>query len=178
METDGELMRRVAHGDDGAFAALVDRHRCGAERYAMTLLDDEAAAQDAVEDSFIKVYLLREQYSDRFTFQTYLFTLVRNRAVDELRKRARQQAALPLLKAAHERSAATPEEAYIKGERQLRLIDTLDKLEPLEKRLLLGFALEGMSYQQLASENRIGMAQVKIKLHRLRRRIKRIYEED
>lgn len=129
METDGELMSRCRCGDEAAFALLIERHRANAERYAASLLKDSDAAKDIVQLSFAKVYALRRQYQDRFSFTTYLYTLIRNSAIDELRRRKRRALPPPL----PDIQAETPEEAYLRTESAACLLAAMEALPDIDR---------------------------------------------
>ena len=177
METDHDLMRRLRDGDDAALAPLIGRYRQGAEAFADGILHDTALAQDVVQECFVRVYLLRREYAPTFRFQTYLYALVRNRCIDELRKRRRHAALLPRLATLARADADTPEAVYLHQAEALRLLDAVERLSPDERRLLLGFAQGGLSYAALAQELGVSLAQVKIRLHRIRGRLRRARDE-
>lgn len=166
---DNELMARLACGDEEALAELVSRHRAWAVRQAMTVLHDENLAEDVAQEAFVRVYLLRERYRPDFAFRTYLGVLVRNLAIDQLRHNRRQS-----LSAAEsvEAQAESAEAVYLRGEKRLRMWNALSALDEADRSLLVGFALEGRSYQELAQRQGLSLAQVRIRLHRIRRRLR------
>ena len=55
-ESDGALVRRVLEGDTGAYAGLVARYRDRLGRYAMRMLGNEADAEEALQDTFVRGY--------------------------------------------------------------------------------------------------------------------------
>lgn len=170
---DNELMRRTALGDEEAFACLVERNRPRAERLALAILHDSALAQDAVQDCFVKVYLLRHEYRTDFTFQAYLNALVRNRCIDELRRR-RRHPLLPLTAEAAEPPVEdnSPEALYLNRERRLTLLEQVRRLSAEDRELLTRFADGQQSYRDICRDMRLTMAQVKIRLYRIRKRLK------
>ena len=64
------------------------------------------------------------------------------------------------------------ESEYLAMERRMRLWNRLEALPPVDAGLLTGYALENMSYRELAARYHLSVAQVKIRLYRLRKRLR------
>lgn len=80
--TDNELMRCTAAGQKTAYEVLILRHRKAAEGCCLSLIRDEREAEDIVQDSFADIYVQREAYRDTFSFQAYLYAVIRHKASD------------------------------------------------------------------------------------------------
>lgn len=166
---DNELMARLARGDEDALTELIRRHRVWAAAQAKAILHDDSLAEDAAQEAFVRVYLLRDRYRPDFAFRTYLGVLVRRLAIDQLRRRKHQPTPAAYLPEALAESA---EAAYLRDESRLRLWNELSALDGPDRALLIGFALEGCSYQELAQRQGLSLAQVRIRLHRIRKRLR------
>ena len=167
---DNELMARLKMGDTDALALLIRRHRSWARARAEDMLHDGALAEDVVQEAFARVYLLRERYRPEFAFATWLGVLVRNLCIDQLRRRRlAPMPVAPLPEAGCEDSA---EAVFLRKEARLALLNELASLGDTDRALLTGFALEGESYQALARRTGLTLGQVKIRLHRIRRRLR------
>jgi RNA polymerase sigma-70 factor (ECF subfamily) len=97
MQTDRELIANVQRGDPDAFTQLMLSHAERLCRFAYSLLSDEPAARDVVQDVFTAVWVGRAAWSPEHGIRTYLFGAVRNRALDDTRHasvRARASATL------------------------------------------------------------------------------------
>lgn len=171
---DNELMRRLALGDEAALTELIRRHRTWAEHLAEGLLNDHAAAEDIVQEAFARVYLLRQRYQPTFTFRTWLGVMVRRLCIDQYR---RQKHAPELPGELPEGMADSAESVFLAGERRMDLWYALQQLAPQDRRLLEGYALEGLSYRQLAERERLTQPVVKIRLHRIRKTLQKITAE-
>ena len=169
-ETDSQLMARLCQGDDSALELLIARHRAAAEQYARSLLGDAGEAEEAVMDAFVRVYLLRERYQPAFAFRTWLRVLVRSRCLDLLRRRARRP--VPVDGPFAEGLAASPEALALQREERLRLWRRLEELSEADQRLLLGYAVEGRSYRELARALHLSLPQVRVRLYRIRKRLR------
>src|SRR5688572_194941 len=84
--TDEELVARIRRGDEMAFAAVHARYRAMLERYALRLLGSRPAAEDAVQDVFIRAHAAIVRDERHIELKPWLYRLTRNRAFDELRR--------------------------------------------------------------------------------------------
>lgn len=166
---DHALMARLAAGDDEALGELIRRHHASAMQQAVRFLQDEGLAEDVVQEAFARVYLMRTRYRSDFAFTTYLAALVRNLCIDQWRK-ARRSIPVPEVDAGLCESA---EAVWLAGESRRGLWSALSGLPPQDCALLTGYALEGLSYQQLARREGLSAGQVRIRLHRIRQKLRK-----
>lgn len=87
---DSALVRRVAAGDRQALSILVDRHERSLHRYAVRLLADPAAAEDVVQEAWLRLWARADQYdSSAARLSTWMHSIVRNLCIDSLRRSSR-----------------------------------------------------------------------------------------
>jgi RNA polymerase sigma-70 factor (ECF subfamily) len=83
---DEDLISLVGDGDAEAFALLYDRHSRAAYSLAYRLMNGRQAAEDLLQDSFIKVWRSAGGYRvGRGSVRTWILSIVRNRAIDQFR---------------------------------------------------------------------------------------------
>jgi RNA polymerase sigma-70 factor (ECF subfamily) len=89
MNSDDELLARIAAADEAAFRCLVERHIDRAYGLALRILGNCADAEDVVQDTLLKVWTHRGRWeSGRAKFSTWLYRVVMNRCID-LRRQPR-----------------------------------------------------------------------------------------
>ena len=89
---DEALVQRVVQRDAEAFARLYDRHADLVYSVALRVLADPALAQDTVQDVFLRLWRTPAAYDVmRGRFVSWLVSVTRNRAVDEVRMRGRRR---------------------------------------------------------------------------------------
>jgi RNA polymerase sigma-70 factor (ECF subfamily) len=89
---DEELMRRIRADDEAAYRVLLLRHVYRAQRLALRLLGDRAAAEDAIQDVFLQIWIRRADWqSQDAKFTSWLYRVVYNRSLDIKRKRREAQ---------------------------------------------------------------------------------------
>lgn len=75
---DARLTRLAQEGENLAFDILLGRYRSSVKRYLLSLIDDPDAAEDIVQDAFIKVYTSIDHYRGEASFKNWLFVITRN----------------------------------------------------------------------------------------------------
>jgi RNA polymerase sigma factor (sigma-70 family) len=93
---DDELARRVAGGETAAFAVLMRRHNRALFRIARAILRDDAEAEDALQEAYIKGYQSLGSFRGESRLSTWLGRVVANEALMRLRKHARRSEIVPL----------------------------------------------------------------------------------
>ena len=90
---DAELVRRIAAGDTEALRDLYDRFGTILFGLAYRTLGDRQLAEDCIQEVFVTVWRNAGRYdSSRALVTTWLFTIVRNKAVDAVRWQSRRGA--------------------------------------------------------------------------------------
>lgn len=92
-ETDEQLMRRFQRGDARAFETLMRRHRTPIHAFLCRFTGDRARAEDLLQETFLRVVKGAAGWEPRAGVRTWLFTIARNLAADEGRRRVFRDAA-------------------------------------------------------------------------------------
>ena len=85
-------MLRFQGGDARAFEVLVRRHRTPLFSFLRRLTGDRGRAEDLCQEAFLKVVRAAGSWEPRARFQTWLYAIARNQAVDEARRQAFRRA--------------------------------------------------------------------------------------
>lgn len=89
---DEGLMLAIAQRDEHAFAVLYDRYIDLVYSASFRVLGDAGLAEDASQDVFVRLWRRPETFiAERGRFLSWLMSVTRNRAVDELRARGRRR---------------------------------------------------------------------------------------
>lgn len=91
-ETDAALMLRYRDGDARAFEVLYERHKGALYRYLLRMCRHQETANDLFQEVWSKVIASRERYEARAQFNTFLFRIAHNCAIDHFRRAGRQHA--------------------------------------------------------------------------------------
>jgi len=145
---DEHLLRRLQNGDFEAVEELYNRHNRAAFGLAYRILNDAGAAEDAVQEVFLRVWRNPGSYdSARGKFATWLMSVVHNQCIDQLRKKRGQTVSFDQeesqerLNYLAEKAPALEEEVWVKLRHDL-IQQALERL-PVEQRKLLELAFFG-----------------------------------
>src|SRR5919198_2052559 len=84
---DEDLMELVAAGDQAAFEILYERHGRAAYSLARRILGDDRAAEEATQEAFLQLWRSGQRYdAARGSVRSWTLRILRNRAIDELRR--------------------------------------------------------------------------------------------
>jgi RNA polymerase sigma-70 factor, ECF subfamily len=175
---DTGLAARAARGDVEAYERLVRHYHASCLRFATRMLRDDADAEDAVQDTFMRAFLALARYDDRQPFRAWLFHILVNRCRTLALQRARRTRRFPHDALALE-SAMAPDSPAAGGEEAIRR--AVDDLEPLLREAFLLKYVEGMEYQEMAAALGAGVSALKMRGKRacdaLRPRLQEIYND-
>lgn len=86
--SDKDILKRLSDGDASAYAYLFDRYYAKVCRFVKSILYDVDAVDDIAQNVFMKVWISRAELTRVNSLNNYLFTIARNEACDQLRRRA------------------------------------------------------------------------------------------
>ena len=172
---DGALVNRALDGDRSAFGILIDRHEAVVRRVVTRIVGPEAA-DDVVQDTFLRAYHRLGSFRGAAPFRSWLLRIAHNASLDAV-DRARRAApaveddgledATPVGAA----PARTPADMLEAGERRERLQAKLRLLPPRHRTVLVLRDVEGLSYEEIADVTETPLGSVKGRLHRARREL-------
>lgn len=89
--TDEQLIARFQTGDEQAYVELVNRYRDRLMNFVFQFLGDMEQSEDVVQDTMLKLFEKKHYYREIAKFSTWIYTIARNLANTELRKRKRRK---------------------------------------------------------------------------------------
>jgi len=155
-----------------AFEAVLPRYRDRVYRLALSILREPAAAEDAAQDVFVRLWRALPSYNGSAALSTWIYAITRNTSISLLRKR-RPQVSLDAPQFADDEDGgglqlAAPEQddsAVVSVERLLA------HLPERYRQAVVLFYMEDKSYEQTAAALALPLGTVKALLHRARKRL-------
>lgn len=140
-------------------------------RLALRITLDRAEAEDVVQDTMLRVWSKRDEWSKFDSIEAFCLTVARNLAIDRSEKMDANHVELtPEMEEASD--ASGPYNELVKAER-MKLIHRLINELPEKQRAVLQLRdIEGKNYKEIATVMQITEEQVKVTLFRARQKVK------
>jgi RNA polymerase sigma-70 factor (ECF subfamily) len=175
-QADEDAIRRVAQGDTSALAELYDRHARGVYSLALRIVEDQAEAEDVVQEVFSQAWTQASRHdTSRGAVGAWLMMIARSRAIDRIRsRRARPDSAV-----ADDRAFQTlpdpglPQDLALLVKEQAERLRTALATLPLLQRVALELAyFEGLTQSEIAErlEQPLGTVKTRMRLALLKLR--------
>jgi RNA polymerase sigma-70 factor (ECF subfamily) len=170
--------QRIARGlrqkDAALIGEMVDRYQYRLVRYLYYLTGRGAPVEDLVQETWVRVLARAAQYEGRSRFETWLFSIARNLAIDGLRRRPMLSLDDPQPGVPDENASAafpapehtSPFLAAARGEDAVRLAAALELLEPIYREVLLLRFQEDLSLREIAEVVGAPVPTVSSRIHR------------
>jgi RNA polymerase sigma-70 factor, ECF subfamily len=154
------LIRAAQNGDAAAFEQLVRHYDQSVLRLAFNLLRSEEDARDIYQETFLRVYRNLKSFRFDCSFHTWLYRIVSNLCLDQLRKRKvrKEEPAVRttgdgevdrLAIVAEERAGVDPQRSYMSAELQGRINEVLQTLSPRERMVFEMRHYQGMRLRSI-----------------------------
>lgn len=145
-------------------------------RLALRITFDRAEAEDVVQDTMIRVWNKREEWTQFGSIEAYCLTVAKNLAIDRSQKKDAQNVELtPEME--EESEISGPYDQLVNNER-MSIIHRLINELPEKQRLIMQLRdIEGESYKEIAKILNLTEEQVKVNLFRARQKVKQRYLE-
>ena len=147
--TDSELIAAVRDGDERAFEAVFLRWYPQVHKFLLTLVKEEALAEDLAQSVFLKVWLHREWLDPSKSLKNYLLVLSRNGALDVFKsKRHLMKADIP---APTEKASSDRTEHLAEfSEAQDRILRAVEQMPPQRRAVFEMSRFKQMSSKEIA----------------------------
>ncbi len=184
--SDDQLMAAVVEGESEALEQLYDRHVQHCFGLAIRIVEETSVAEDVVQEVFIKLWSRPGTFSpERGSFKTWLLMVVRNQALDVLRRaKARAEIYIAPLYAESTASATsetilellpdggrTPHEQAWANETATVVRRALGQLPAAEYQAIALAYFGGLSQQEVANELHLPLGTVKTRTRSALRRM-------
>jgi RNA polymerase sigma-70 factor, ECF subfamily len=199
---DNRLIAALCRGNADAFAELVDRHSRAMIRVAMAYVPSRAAAEDAVQETWIAVMRGIDGFEGRSSLKTWIFRILTNVA---MRSGARERRSVPFSALAEAEDTGepsldpdrflpadhalfpghwaimptrwpTPEEGLLAGETRGVIAAAIAELPVAQRTVIALRDIEGWSSEEVREALEISAGNQRILLHRARSRVRNAIE--
>lgn len=153
------LLQQIAEGSEKAFAVLVERKWNNIYWQALTYVKSTHAAQDIVQEVFVKIWQTRKKLPQIDRFDSYLFIVARNHIISELRKRT--DFPLSADEFDLEENNYRPDTALMQKNLATLIARAIELLPPQQKKAWELSRDKGLSHEQIAELMQVSKEAVK-----------------
>lgn len=180
-DPDVQLMLRLQAGHAPALGELLRRNAPRVLNLAYRYLGERALAEDAVQETFLKLYQARDRYRPDAPFPSYLLRIATNVCLSQLRKKRMHsldegQDEDRGGNEPEDQAAPLPGKALLDQELAARVRDAVQQLPERQRVAILLNKFEGLDYQQVADQIGLTVPATKSLLHRARMALKDVLE--
>ena len=172
---DATLVRRVLAGDTEAYAGLVTRYRDRLGRYAVRMLGNQADAEEALQETFVRGYRSLGRCTEPERFGAWLFGILVNRCRTAGAQRARRERTLVADEGAIARAAVWDESDRYAWREAIRW--ALGRLVPAHREAFLLKHVEDLSYEEMVQVTGASVPALKMRVSRAREELRRLLQE-
>ncbi|WP_046755587.1 RNA polymerase sigma factor [Kordia jejudonensis] len=173
QKTDQDYILEVRSGNVNAYAILVTKYKDMMFTLALRMVGNREDAEEIAQDTFVKAYTSLSTFKGTSKFSTWLYRIVYNTSLDYIKKKKRVILS-EHIDEIHEASIGTMQDAmsYLEAQEKKETIERALLQLPEEERVLLTlFYFEELSLKEITEIVHISYENVKIKLHRSRKKL-------
>ena len=153
-----------------AFTEIYNKHAPQVLRMCMAYTNNEAQAQDFLQETFIKVWQNLEQYRGDAKISTWIYRIAINTCLSHLRS-AKNKIPAELNK---NFEIADYNSGVLKEQQVQQLYKAIHQL-PETERLIMSMVLEEIPYDEIADTINISEGNLRVKIHRIKQQLTKIF---
>lgn len=178
-----ELIRRLRAGDKVACTECIDLHSPGVYRLALRMTGSPEEAEDITQETFLNAFKAIDSFEGRSGLGTWLYRIAHNTALMRLRRKQPLYVSIdpPAEPELEERTptpvqlfdwCCLPEQDFATNEARSELQQAIAELPETLRSVFVLRELEGLSTDETAHVLGVSAANVKVRLHRARLRLR------
>ncbi len=174
LYTDEQLIGRFQAGDERAYVELVNRYKDRLLNFVFQFLGDIEQAEDVVQDTMLRLYEKKHYYKEIAKFSTWIYTIARNLANTELRKRKRRKTTYLSHMSKDERQYEIPavqdnvDQSLHNEFIQDRIKSAISKLPEHYKMVIILRDIQELSYDDISNIVGVPLGTIKSRINRAR----------
>ncbi len=177
--SDDELIERIVGGDTPVFELLMRRHNQRLYRLARSVVRSDDQAEEVLQETYLRAYANLAQFEGRSSVATWLSRIAFHEALRHKRRarRARTAEGFDLDSLQMNDTSSEGVNPLVREELRASLKNALDALPTSMRAIVTLRLVEGLSTRETAESLRLTQASVKVGLHRARRLLSDLIEE-
>lgn len=175
--TDLELVSLVLQKDDKAFEKILERYKDKAFSLLVGILKNKSIAEDALQDSFVKVYFALSTFKAQSSFSTWLYSIVYNTGITYAKRKNLFNKRHIAIEDGFEIEDKKSKSDFFENEKSKLLIELINLLPENFSSIIILFYMEELSLEEISKISGLTISNIKILLHRGRIQLKKIADK-
>jgi RNA polymerase sigma-70 factor (ECF subfamily) len=171
---------KVIKGDVNAFTHLVDAYKNMVFSLAFKMTKNREEAEEVSQDTFIKAFRNLSKFKGESKFSTWLYRIAYHACLDAIKKNKNHNSSLEINEITFNQIKAVDHilEGIERKERTKIMDECLLKLPEEERAIIWMFYYDELSLKEIMKVTALSEANLKVKLHRARKKLVGIVEEN
>lgn len=179
--TEALLIADLCEGDETALAPLVEKYKRMVYRLAMQITKNHADADDVMQETFIKVYRSIRTFRKDAAFETWVYRIAVNEALNFVERRERQRTSALETASETEYEVTTRYRAQVendphvqaeKAELRHHVTEAVNSLSLKHRTVVILHEFEGLTHPEIASILNCSEGTVRSRLHYARKKLR------
>ena len=179
-KNDQLYITKVINGDTNAFGFLVDSYKGMVFSLAFKMIKNREEAEEVSQDTFIKAYKNLSKFKGDSKFSTWLYRIAYHACLDCIKKSKQHHHSFEINEITFNqiKSVENVLEGIERKERAEIMNDCLLKLPEEERSIIWMFYYDELSLKEIIEVTQLSEANIKVKLHRARKKLLTIVEKN
>ncbi len=147
-----DIIYRLKQNDKEAFNLLFYMYAEKLFKFSLTFFNEEAEAEEIVQEVFLKIWLKRKTISDPSTFNAYIYTIAKNMIFNNLKKNIYRKKYETYIYSNSQTSRNDTENEVIYEETKQRIERAMEQLPKKRKEVFLLSRREGLKNKEIAEK--------------------------
>lgn len=169
------LLANCIAGNEDAIEILVRQYETGVFRLALSIVGDEAEANEVTQETFLSALRALPSYQEKTSFKAWLFTIAVNHSRSHLRKRKvieRLRITLTSIFRLENEKQLSPEEAIIQNEKEAAIWHSLHQLDERHRIVMVLRYFHELSVAEISEILSVNEGTIHSRLHYGRERLR------
>lgn len=169
------LIAECLAGNQDAIELMVRRYEGGVFRLALSIVGDQAEANEIAQETFLSVFRSLASYQEKRSFKAWLYTITLNHSRSHLRKRKvreRLRATLTGIFRLDAQKQPSPEEAAIQNENEAAVWQSLSQLDERHRIVVILRYVHELSIAEIADILDVNEGTIHSRLHNAREKLR------
>ncbi len=183
MNEDMALAIQAQQGSEEAFTQLVEAYQTHVYNLCYRMLGEPESAEDAAQETFLRAYQHIHRYDQKRSFATWLLSIAAHYCIDRLRRRKFSVTSMDADEdeggfELPDADAPNPESEALHSEQREQMQGLLKRLDSVDRAAIVLRYWEDYSEAEIAEALNLTVSAVKSRLHRARRELAGLWQEE